>query len=241
MRENEAIDPDYEEGHQCILEMMEEYQESDSSWGRLRDWRMEFPGDPSIRVYCREGWKPSSGQLLFTVGMSDVALPHRWGQSSRGFEFMTFLSDNWQVDDRMKNEPRWNWPMSALDRLARQIIAKGGLEVVKTETDEGTSFLCTEPNGDELAPLGPDTKLCAWMLIERDGCKTPDDRAILYYWAIPIYKEEFEFMHSKRDYMPLLSRFEGLQIDKEIDPHRRNAVIDWPQGAPDHNDSDWVQ
>jgi hypothetical protein len=214
-----VITPDYAASHARLLTIVEEHADEDHEWGRRIKWTKAFPGDPTI-VFCARGVAPGGKNvLLFTLGMSDVSLTDPEASQPLGIELVAYLPANWRFDNKTNADPQWNWPMNVLEKLARQIIANRTLHV---------PHVLIEWNGDPPQPLTPETKLCAWLLLPTREATMPDGRDVCIYSAVPLYREELEFVRECGDEQLLLKRLEWLQIPREWDLNRPNAVADWP-------------
>lgn len=237
----ETTPPDHDSGHERILEFMKNYAEEDESWGDLLDWKMEFPGEPPITLYCRGPGEESNYPLLFTVGASDVRLEPESGQDfGEGVELIVYLPRKWRVNAKSMNDPKWNWPMVSLVNLARRIHARGKQVRLYEERDMCKAVWSIEMNGDPPQPIAPGTQLCGWLLLGAEHCVLPDFRGVSFDVTTPIYREEADFLREKLDYEPLLRRFVALRIPRTLSLDRRNAVVDWPKGKPEPEpDRDW--
>jgi hypothetical protein len=227
---NELHPPDFPGSHARIVTEMEDHVEQNQKWGRLIDWRMDFPGDPVIRFQARTASLRGKTRLLFTVGVSDVLLVDHEVGFGYGVELITYLPKKWRLEVATNSDPQWNWPMVALEKLARQIIANGSLHL---DGSAERGRVATEWNCDPPEPIRWDTKLCGWLLLASGNVPMPDYRQVQFLSVVPLYKEEVEFVRERSDDQVLLKRFEWLNIPREWDLNRPNAVADWSEDWPD--------
>ncbi len=219
--------PDFKSSHKRIIDIMVDYAEEYGHWGRLMDWSMECPGDPQIRIRCRESGPKRDHRLLFTVGMSDVNLAEEGVDYGYGVELMMSIPADWPLADRAEN---LSWPMRLLEQLARRIIANGRLSILKAEVDNENTDVIIETITDPPQPLLPNTELSGWLLLDAGFRTLPDSRTLRLLTAITVYWEEIEFARELVDYEPLMRRFKHMRIPREIRLDRANAVTNWPQG-----------
>ncbi len=232
------VPPDYEGGHKRILRTMQNYAEEDGHWGDVLKWTMELPGDPAITLHACSTGPGRNNKLLFTIGMSDVTLEEEGREHGYGVELMLCIPPKWKLTKKANDDPQWNWPIRLLERLARHIIANGRLNIAKSTNARGKTYAITETFSDPPQPLVPDTQLCAWLLLDCGRRDLPDTRMVQFLSAIPIYAEELAFVRERADHEALVRRFARLDIPRELQLNRPNAVTDWPEGEPE---PDWEQ
>ncbi len=227
----QEIVPDYQSAHECIMAEMEDYAEDEEQWGQLLDWQMAFSGNPVIKLYAMGAAYAGETLRLFTVGMSDVPLKDSDIEQGYGVELMAFLSSDWELNKNVKTDPQRNWPMLAIEKLARQIIEKGALGIQRNS--KKNTYAITEWNGDSPEPIAPETNLCGWLLIDSGHRFMPDSRMVWFLSAVPFYREELELVRQAGDCNLLLSRFRKLGITREMAFDRPNAITDWKDEYPD--------
>jgi hypothetical protein len=164
---------------------------------------------------------------LITSGMSDkpMATPER--VKGRGLEFaelMLCLPSTWNVAnyDVVSGETsEKDWPVLWLKRLARFP------HQYKTWLWWGHSM----PNGDPAVPLASDTELCGWFLTEpklfRDAFKVlkrRDGGNIVFFAAVPIYREEMELKIGEGA-EKLEELLEEFKVTELVDPKRVNVGV----------------
>lgn len=200
--------PDYPSAHKRFIKQMTDRR------GPLGGWKREIPGESLVTIHqipASDKWKE---QTLFTVGLSDHRLPHgRYQHFCTELHIM--LSPDWPLTDEALRDPRFNWPVEWMKRIAEQ------LRTAERMPDEPVIFL----NGDPPTPLAPNTGQCGWLALksEVDGVQAPDYRWIAVHSLIPLYPEEFELLEQIGQSM-LIERFHERNIPVYIDPQRPNVA-----------------
>lgn len=207
----ETIPPDFPTAHQVLIENMVARQ------GPPTSWRIDLPGEPLISIHhiaADPEHHSFKGQTLFSVGLSDHRLP-----TSTGPFFCTelriLLPSDWPLSDVALEDPKWNWPVEWLKRIAIE------LRVAERMGDYPPFFM----NGEPPQPLASSTRLCGWVgLTSPDNvCRVPDFRWIALVDLYPIYAEEGELIRTK-GHEEFAKRLELHQIPLAIDPQRPNMA-----------------
>ena len=162
---------------------------------------------------------------LITSGMSDNPMATPKQVKGRGFEFaelMLCLPSTWNVANYSivsDESSEKDWPVLWLKQLARFP------HQYKTWLWWGHSM----PNGDPAVPLASDTELCGWLLMEPklvpDGFKVlkrPDGGNVVFFAAVPIYREEME-IKVKEGAERLGELFDEFKVTELVDPKRVNV------------------
>lgn len=207
----ETTPPDYPTAHELFMENMAARQ------GPPSDWMIELPGEPAITIHhiaANPEHGTFRGQTLFTIGLSD----HRLPTNSDAFhctELRMLLPADWPLTESSRVDPRWNWPIEWLKRIAMELRTADRLG------DYPPFFM----NGNPPQPLAPGTRLCGWAGLVANGSsiQVPDWRWISQLDLYAIYAEEVELIRTK-GHDELANRLHYHQIPLAIDPHRPNMA-----------------
>lgn len=181
----ETTPPDYQQAHQAILAAV--YREEEQPTCRKL---LDIAGAPPIVVYVAPPSQEAPWQAIFTVGLSDRCLPSQIDDLA-AMELRMVLPPDWPLDAKSLADPRWNWPIEQLKKIAAEIRDYSRLP------DRPILF----PNGDPPQPLSAETQLCGWVCMVHEGwaIQTADYRWIDFYDLVPIYAEEAEWIRQSGD------------------------------------------
>lgn len=190
-------------------------QDMISLYGPLSDFRLEVAGSPPFEICATVPHKENGVQTVFTIGLSDRELKGA-NEVKIETEIKLFLPREWPVSEETLNNPRWNWPIRWLRKIAREAL------------DSGTwagGWSAVFMNGDPPQSLVPDTQLCGWLCLLHHGAsyQMPDARWIDDRTMFPIYAEE-KALIDKEGYEELVKRFHVKNFPQHIDPHRPSTV-----------------
>jgi uncharacterized protein len=207
----EATPPDYRSAHKRLTEIIVEKH------GKLGRWKLDDSGDPPFAIRVTQLDRESNSWVLFTLGMSDRHLELPDG-SVIATELTLALPADWRVTKAAMNDPRWNWPVEWLRRIARTALDSG-----RWPAEQSAIFM----NGDPPAPFAESTKLCGWLCLTSDGGQQqmPDFRWIEFRDMFAIYSEEYEFL-KVHGYEKLVQRFHERNVPLYLELTRENVATD---------------
>lgn len=181
-----------------------------------------FTGDPAHATADVLHVQPVDSRpyhTLITAGMSNVGMrvppdvnaPHR-------IELMMTLPEGWRPGGDVADE-RAHWPTRLLQSLSRW----------PREREGWLGWGHAVPNGDPPQPLAPHTALCG--VIIAPSLLVPvafyelniDGERVVFYSAIPLYREELE-LHAREGMAALLERLLEKDINDVVDVKRRNVA-----------------
>jgi len=159
-------------------------------------------------------------RTLVTLGMSDrpMAVPAD-ADSPRHLELMMTLPRSWRLDESVKNDERWYWPIRQLQVLARMP------HLHKTWLGWGH----TVPNDDPPKPFASNTQQCGIVIVP--SLLVPQDffelklaaRTITFFGVVPLYKEEMQ-LKVEQGAAALFEKLIDGGVKDLIDPSRRNVA-----------------
>ncbi len=215
----ETTPADYGDAHRRLLSRMADHH------GPVSDWQIALPGEPTITLHhcpANKKHRDPPVQALFTIGLSDHRLPDE-DDEFNCTELRMLLPPDWPLDEAALADPRWNWPVKWLQRIATRLRDSERLYATK----EAAYFPPVFMNGDPPEPLAAETKLCGWLGLNSSSnhVQMPDCRWISLLDLHPIYTEERDVVLSKPDaWETFMQRLEERGIPMHIDPQRENAA-----------------
>ena len=179
---------------------------------------LALPGERApVAVHVAARSKKWERQTAFTVGLSDAPLATPSGGSYFA-ELVLYLPADWPTAGRALADPLSAWPLAWLRRAAGELRAAG-----KWPTGPAPVIAPDPP-----APLGPDTKLSALLLLLDHSpfgqVQLPDHRLVNLHTLQPIYPEERAFVDAHGS-TELVQRFQDLGIDQALDTARPNVTM----------------
>jgi hypothetical protein len=132
---------------------------------------------------------------------------------------MMTLPENWPLDATSLLQPRHHWPVHELLRLSHLAREQGAW------LGWGTAI----PHGAPPTAFAPDTALSAVilapsLLVKQDFYELQaDDRRIVFFSAIPLYREEYE-LQQREGMQVLLGKLLDRGIKDVVHPQRRNVT-----------------
>lgn len=186
------------------------------NYGPLSDFRIVDHGDPRLELRCTVPDEEDGTQTLFTVGLSDRELEVS-SEKKIEIEIKLLLPKDWPLTDESLADPKWNWPVEHLRRIAREALDSGRWP---------GAWYAVFMNGEPPQPLAPNTQLSGWLCLMRQGasCPMPDARWVDDCTMFPIYAEERDLIESA-GYEALLQRFHDRDLPQHLDPTRPNAGV----------------
>jgi hypothetical protein len=165
---------------------------------------------------------PGPGRAHFTLVTSGMAarameVPSNLAEVPRHVEMVMLLPPDWRMEKSDFREERWFWPVQHIMMLAR----------APHEWSTWFGVGHTMQMHEDLKPFAGNTALCAYMLAPEpfgDGFSPlvlPDGREITFLMAVPLYAEELAFARAHGT-QALIERFEAADVDRVVDPLRRN-------------------
>lgn len=161
-------------------------------------------------------------RTLITLGLSDlpmVAPPATAADAPRYIELMMTLPESWPLDRTSLQQPQHHWPLHELWRLSH----------LSREQGQWLGWGTAVPHGTPPTAYAPDTALSAVILapslfVKQDFYElSAVDRRIVFFSAIPLYREEYELQ--QRDGMEVvLAKLIDRNIKDVVRPQRRNTM-----------------
>lgn len=140
--------------------------------------------DPVIDIHLfDEGVKI----ILHTQGMAMRPIPTDSGQEELRFvEIEMALPQGWPIGDEMLKTDEAAWPVQWLRRLAYH----------PHQDEQPIGKLFFYPNGSPPKPFANTTEMCFWMLMlsNKPPVYVSEEKQIMIYIAVPLYKEEYELV-----------------------------------------------
>ena len=188
-----------------LPEIMKQYFESEFVAPPMATIQELLTCDPSIAIHViDDGYQ----YILQTEGIASKPIPVDPGEEELRFvEIEMILPCDWPVGDELLKTEENSWPVTWLRRLA--------MHPHQSETPIGKLFFY--PNGSPPQPLARNTEMSVWMLMQsrRDPIYVSDEKQIVIYSAVPLYKEEYEVVQ-KHGLGELGKRFDA----NKIHPHQ---------------------
>ena len=171
--------------------------------------------DPSIAIHViDDGYQ----YILQTQGVAIKPIPVDPGDEDHRFiEIEMILPCDWPVGEELIKTDENAWPVTWLRRLAMH----------PHQSEIPMSKLFFYPNGTPPKPFAANTELSVWMLMQspRGPLYVTDEKQIVIYRAVPLYKEEYDLVQ-KYGLGELGKRFD----ENKIQPHqmfvRKNVGIE---------------
>lgn len=159
---------------------------------------------------------------LITVGLSDcrmTAPSSTPADAPRHIELMMTLPRHWKVDRASMGRPQYRWPVTELFRLAQLVRGR----------DQWLGWGTAMAHGDPPDAYVAESALCAVilapsLLVKQDFYELhAADRRIVFFAAIPLYREEFE-LQQRVGMQQLLSKLIDHNVKDIVDLRRRNVA-----------------
>jgi hypothetical protein len=157
---------------------------------------------------------------LVTCGVAELPMrvPPGWSDTPYA-EFSIALPPDWPVSMEAFRDERFYWPVRLLKHLGRV-------------PHDSETFLWTGHtlHGDRSQPYGPDTQLCASLIVppliapqEFGRFDVDGGRSVRILGVLPLYAEELEvkLQHGLQALMDLIDRSELTDV---VVPHRQNLA-----------------
>lgn len=177
------------------------------------------PVRPSITIHSVH--LPDDGaRVLFTEGMS--ALPMTVPEDGEDFqlaELALWLRDDWPLDEKSLDQPKFFWPIEWLRRVA--------LYPHKNRTWLGGPYAILA-NDEPPQPLGVGTDLSCLLLLASyhpyGEWQRDDGSSVIVYDVLPLYSEERDL--EKREGLPaLIGKLREYAISPCMHPGRVNTAL----------------
>jgi len=157
---------------------------------------------------------------LVTCGMAELPMhvPARCSCTPYA-ELSIALPPTWPVSMEAFGDERFSWPLRLLKRLGRM-------------PHEGRTYFCAghSVHGDRRHPYGPDTRLCASLLVspltapdEFDEFSVGGGRSVRILGVLPLHAEELD-VKLRHGLQALLDLIDRSGLTDVVDPRRRSLA-----------------
>ena len=188
-----------------LRNVMREYFEAEFVSPPMATIQGLLDSDPSIAIHViDDGYQ----YILQTEGIASTPIPVEPGDEEYQFiEIELILPCDWPVGEELLKTDEYAWPVTWLRRLAMH-PHQSAIPITK---------LFFYPNGSPPKPFASNTELSVWMLMQapRDPLYISDDKQIVIFRAVPLYKEEYDLVQ-KHGLGELGKRFD----ENKIQPHQ---------------------
>ena len=198
-----------------LSRVMREYFEAEFVSTPMATIQGLLDSDPSIAIHViDDGYQ----YILQTQGVAIKPIPvDPCDEDHRFIEIEMILPCDWPVGEELIKTDENAWPVTWLRRLAMH----------PHQSEIPMSKLFFYPNGTPPKPFAANTELSVWMLMQspRGPLYVTDEKQIVIYRAVPLYKEEYDLVQ-KYGLGELGKRFD----ENKIQPHqmfvRKNVGIE---------------
>ncbi|MEX1095787.1 MAG: suppressor of fused domain protein [Planctomycetales bacterium] len=130
-------------------------------------------------------------------------------------ELILMLRPDSPLTEEALADPRWNWPVEWLKRLAREAL------------EPGEKCVRLFSNGDPPRPFAEKTRLCAWLCVLAQGAvyQMPDYRWVARRTLFAIHDDERRLVETAGD-QELLKRFEAANVATYVDVNRPSVAVE---------------
>lgn len=188
-----------------LRNVMREYFETEFVSPPMATIQGLLDSDPSIAIHViDDGYQ----YILQTEGIASTPIPVEPGDEEYQFiEIELILPCDWPVGEELLKTDENAWPVTWLRRLAMH-PHQSAIPITK---------LFFYPNGSPPKPFASNTELSVWMLMQapREPLYISDDKQIVIFRAVPLYKEEYDLVQ-KHGLGELGKRFD----ENKIQPHQ---------------------
>lgn len=188
-----------------LTQVMNEFFEAEFVSPPMATIQGLLDSDPSIAIHViDDGYQ----YILQTEGIASTPIPVEPGDEEYQFiEIELILPCDWPVGEELLKTDENAWPVTWLRRLAMH-PHQSAIPITK---------LFFYPNGSPPKPFASNTELSVWMLMQapREPLYISDDKQIVIFRAVPLYKEEYDLVQ-KHGLGELGKRFD----ENKIQPHQ---------------------